>query len=311
MPTPPAPHPPSPGDLLTRISLGRGITRGGVTLIPIFLPELDSPRVLTGDAAPIEVAEMDSASVPTIRVTNPGAVPVLLVEGETIRGGLQQRTFNVSIVVPPNSTLEVPVSCVEAGRWSGGREFRKGGSFTPRTVRRNKQRGVREHVTRSGAKYSNQSDVWAGVDETLRSFNFESPTRNVADADLFLERDDRLRRALQDLTARGPLPGQCGVVVCHGKRVVAVELFGSPELLRAQWTPLVRGVLLDVPDQVDGRPSLDRALRFLERVQQAERTVAPGVGLGEEHHLQSDRVQGQVLTWDSTLLHASAFALAA
>ena len=133
----------------------------------------------------------------------------------------------------------------------------------------------------------------------------------MADADLVLERDDHRRRALQDLTRRGPLPGQCGVVVCHGKRIVAVELFGSPELLRAQWTPLVRGILLDAPDEVEGRPSLDRALRFLERVQGAERTVAPGVGLGEEHHLQSGRVQGQVLTWDSALLHASAFALAA
>ncbi|MBU6216643.1 MAG: hypothetical protein KGR17_08560 [Acidobacteria bacterium] len=309
--TPPAPTPPPPIDLLSRISLGRGITRGGVTLIPIFLPGLDAPRVLTGDGAALEVAEIESASVPTIRVTNPGADPVLLVEGETIRGGLQQRTFNVSVVVPPGSTLEVPVSCVEAGRWSGGREFRKGRSFAPRGVRRNKQRGVRDHVERFGAKHSDQSAVWAGVDETLHACFLESPTRNVADADQVLERDDHRRRALEDLTRRGPLPGQCGVVVCHGKQVVAVELFGSPELLRAQWTPLVRGILLDAPDEVTGRPSLDRALRFLERVQRAERTVAPGVGLGEEHHLQSRRVQGQILTWDSNVLHASAFALAA
>lgn len=311
MPTPPAPHPSSPIDLLSRISLGRGITRSGVTLVPIFLPGLDAPRVLTGEAAPIEVSEIDSASVPTIRVTNSGDDPVLLVEGETIRGGLQQRTFNVSVVVPPGSTLEVPVSCVEAGRWSGGREFHKGATFAPRRVRRNKQRGVRDHVTHSGSKHSDQAAVWAGVDQTLTACFLESPTQNVADADLVLERDDHRRRALQDLTRRGPLPGQCGVVVCHGKRVVAVELFGSPELFRAQWTPLVRGVLLDAPDEVEGRPSLDRALRFLERVQRAERTVAPGVGLGEEHHLQSGRIQGQVLTWDSTLLHASAFALAA
>ncbi len=309
MPSPSIPHPPV--DLLSRISLGRGITRCNVTLIPVFLPDVTHPKVLTGAAAPVVIGEMPSASVPTVDVTNAGDEPVLLVEGETISGGLQQRTFNVSVIVPPRTSIQVPVSCVEAGRWSGTRDFRKGESFAPSRVRRNKQRGVHHHVVETGSKASDQAAVWSGVEAHLFTSMVDSPTRNVADADRLLDQDDGLRSALQDLQQLGPLTGQCGVVVQHGKHPVAVELFGSPDLLQAQWMPMVRSILLDAPGEVEGRPSLDRALRFLQRVEQAERYVVPGVGLGEEHHLRSGRVQGQILTWDSSLLHASAFALAA
>ena len=44
-----------------------------------------------------------------------------------------------------------------------------------------------------------------------------------------------------EIVAAGPLPGQNGVVVSHGSRVVAMDVFASEELLAQAWESLVRG----------------------------------------------------------------------
>jgi hypothetical protein len=297
--------------LLDRVAVGRPITRGGVALVPVYIPQNLPERIATGEGAGVEIAEVPNAEVARLSATNVGNGPALLVEGETVQGGLQQRTLNVSVLVPGKTRLDIPVSCVEAGRWNGGHEFTRSRTFAPGPVRRSKVDSVRENVRRSGRKASDQNAVWSGVETTMACYDVGSATRNVAAADEVFERDTPRWRELRKLLETEPLPGQCGVVIFHGARVVAAELFGDTDLLRAHWTPLVRGHLLDAHDEVSGRPSLDRALRFLRRLGRAEGEVAPGVGLGAEIHQRSGRVSGQALVWEGALVHASAFALAA
>jgi hypothetical protein len=107
------------------------------------------------------------------------------------------------------------------------------------------------------------------------------------------------------------LPGQCGIVLGHGRRIVAAEIFATPELLAANWEALVRAALLDAPEFVEGQPSISRALRFVTRLGTARGTSSPGVGLGEELHMETTKMVGQALTLDGAVVHASAFALAA
>lgn len=297
--------------LLDRVAVGRPLTRGGVSLVPVYLPQHLPERIATGEDAGVEIAEVPDAEVARLSATNGGSGPALLVEGETVRGGLQQRTLNVSVLVPAGTRLDIPVSCVEAGRWNGGRDFRRSRTFAPGPVRRSKVDSVRENLRRTGRKASDQSAVWSGVDAMMDVHDVGSATRNIADADVVFDRDTPRWRALRPLLVSEPLPGQCGVVILHGARVVAAELFGDPDLLRVHWEPLIRGHLLDARDEVEGHPSLDRAMRFLRRMGRADGEVAPGVGLGAEIHLRSNRVTGQALVWEGALVHASAFALAA
>ena len=56
---------------------------------------------------------------------------------------------------------------------------------------------------------------------------------------------------------------------------------------------------------------MSRALRFVTRIGTARGTSSPGVGLGEELHLETTKMVGQALVLDGAVVHASAFALAA
>ena len=295
---------------LERASVGRPITRGGVSLFPIYVHG-GAGIDIAARPADVEISEQGSAEVPFITVTNPGKRPTLLVEGETVTGGQQNRVLNVSVLVPGGATINVPVSCVEAGRWNGRSAFERGRTFAPRRVRRVKNMTVSNSVRHGGTKRSDQGAVWNSIDYELDRLKVDSPSRAIHASEMLFEADNGLAIAAQELVGVGPLPGQCGIVLGHGKRIVAAEIFATPELLAANWEALVRAALLDAPEFVEGQPSISRALRFVTRLGTARGTSSPGVGLGEELHMETTKMVGQALTLDGAVVHASAFALAA
>jgi hypothetical protein len=296
---------------LETAAVGAPITRGGVSLFPVYVAGAAPDVRIRDGAAGVVIAEADDATVPTITVTNTNPDPVVLVEGETVRGGNQDRTLNVTILVPAGTVVACPVSCVERGRWGGIGEFGRSRTYAPRRVRRAKSASVARNVDARGVKQSDQSLVWRMVDHELARLSVSDPASALRAADAAIERDDRAAAAVRDLVGRGPLPGQRGVVVAHGRRVVAADVFADTDLLAAHWEALVRGYLLDRPERVEGRPSATAVLRFLRRFAGTPARSAPGVGLGTEYHARSDRLVGQALVWDDVLVHASAFALAA
>ena len=67
----------------------------------------------------IEIVEKDSGgSVPELRVMNKSPKMILLLDGEELVGAKQNRIVNTTILIQKNSTVVIPVSCVEHGRWS-------------------------------------------------------------------------------------------------------------------------------------------------------------------------------------------------
>ncbi len=292
-------------------AVGAPITRVGVSIFPVYTRP-SGGTIITGPSAGVIISERPDAEVPTLVAQNPTSSPVLLMEGETVTGGLQNRVLNVSVLIPAGATVNIPVSCVEQGRWNGGREFGRGSALAPRRVRRTKTEGVSQRIAHSGLKHTDQGAVWHTVGRELDRLDVKNITGSLLDADRVIDRDDVIRRSVDELVAKGPLPGQCGVVIAHGRRVVSVDVFANPDLLACQWEQIIRAALLDAPGEATtGRPSASKALAFLRGFAEGSSQLAPGVGLGREHHVSSKRLVGQALVWDDVLVHASAFATAA
>jgi len=292
-------------------AVGRPVSRLGFSFFPVYLPPADLPPIATGPGSGLVVDEMPNASVPTLSVTNPTDRAILLIEGESLVGGAQNRTLNVSVLVPAGATLQIPVTCLERGRWGARRAFVYGDVMAPRRIRRTKQDAVAQRLATvgggTGDRHADQGAVWHAVEQELGRMSVHSPNIAMADASEFIDRDPGRRKAVEELVGMGPLPGQCGLVVSHGRRIVAAELFASTELLRPHWGAIVRSHLLEHPT-ADGRPSAGRALRFLARFASSPSERREGLGHGIEHHVRTDRVVGQALVLPTTLVHAGAFA---
>src|SRR4051812_4146314 len=96
--------------LTASLRAGAPDVRGPLAVFPLFGPP---PRFEYGHGTAV-IKELDGrASVNDLMVLNPGAVPVLLYAGEEVQGAQQNRTFDLSVLVPAGVGLRVPVSCVE------------------------------------------------------------------------------------------------------------------------------------------------------------------------------------------------------
>jgi len=298
--------------ILERAAIGRPITRLGASIFPLYLPgQSASFSFTTGISGDVTVSEKPEAEVPTLQVTNREPLPVLIHEGQVLDGGRQTRTVNVSILVPAGVTLDIPVSCVESGRWHGGDRFVDSNRMASRRVRRAKQMGVRENLSYDSSRHSDQGAVWSAVDYELNVRHVASSSSNYRDIEEIYNNDSQIADAIDELVGRGPLADQRGVVVAHGSRVVSAEIFATYEALRINWEAVIRGIILDAPRQVKSQPSATRVQKFLHRISTGDIVNAPGLGLGTEQHVKSKGLIAHGLSHEGMLVHASAFALAA
>src|SRR6185312_11829911 len=68
------------------------------------------------------ITERGSATVPELIVDNRGKLHVLLLAGEILVGGKQNRVLKEDVLLPPASgARNLGVYCVEQGRWNIGR----------------------------------------------------------------------------------------------------------------------------------------------------------------------------------------------
>lgn len=122
-----------------------------------------------------ETSEM--GEVPFLKVDNDGLRPVLILEGEELVGGKQNRVVNATIIIPAGSSLKIPVSCMEAGRWDQCQEnFDSGGAIFRAKSRAIQKASVTSSIRQRGTFRSDQGAVWDEVSASLAEFGAPSPS---------------------------------------------------------------------------------------------------------------------------------------
>lgn len=300
------------GDVIA-LQPGAPTTREGITLIPIFAPRRREIRLkVAGDD--LVVTELPTPTVPELQVHNPTAEQLLIPAGKILSGGRQTRVVNVSIVVAPGATIVIPVSCVEAGRWAGGSRFADSRRFASRRVRAIKQRTVARNVRDFSSKHSGQGAVWSTISDELNVRSVRSAGDLILGLDTALDdRPDRVA-VVGQFIRDGVQPGQVGVAVAHGDKILGVEVFPSTEALHSSWEGIVRAAVLDA-DEFDGEALMVDAARgvkaleqFLAEIAMAEGTSSNGVGSGTEVHVETPSYVAHGLRLDGELIYCNAFA---
>jgi hypothetical protein len=287
------------------ITLGPPVSWDDLHLFPLFSDADPNARYVPGpvafEAGLITVDE--TGNVPSLRLHNRGPEPVLLIEGEMIVGASQNRVVNLPVLCPPG-VIKLPVSCVERSRWSRPREARRSRHVAPPGLRETLLRSAIDEHRRSGEFIADQARVWHAVAFALRHRGVTSDTEALED--VYVAEAAARRRPEP---APDPAPGQCGVLVASGGRVIGLDLFDRPETLAAYWDGLVSGYAIDTPPTGDGAdPPSAEAEAFLDAVGDAlahgDPDEAPGLG----RHLASedDRVSLAALVWDDRVVRLTA-----
>jgi hypothetical protein len=296
------------------IQIGEPVEHRGIVVTPLF-PRRDpvAAYVTLDEALPqgLRIAETSEAgSVPELVVENPLAERVLLYDGEELVGAKQNRILNVSVLVEARSTLTIPVSCVEQGRWSRSSAlFGAGGHVSHAQLRRRKAESLSAEPLARGLA---QGEVWDEVREKATRMRVFSATGASSDLYRTYERD---LRSLED--AFPAQPGQCGAVLGIG-RDLCLDLVSRPDAFARLWPKLRAGYLLDALERLDGKATPADAIEaFLGSVDGAKRTRRPSAGLGDDLRirsegdcnslLQAQGVIGSGLELEGELIQLSAF----
>ena len=227
--------------LVEPLRLGDPDVHGPLAVFPVFGP---APRAgyvsfAQGHAAGAAIKELEHhAEVNDLLVLNPTDHAILLYEGEEVLGAQQNRTFDVSVLVAAHSQLQVPVSCVEAGRWDGGRRDE---SFSPApqaaypSLRNMKNRAAHASVAAGRGPRAMQGEVWAEVADKSQRMNIASATGAMHD--IYDGRRDRLEECLSTIALHD---GQTGSLVLIGGHPAVLDHVSRPEVFAALHAPLVR-----------------------------------------------------------------------
>lgn len=171
-------------EAIRQVRVGPGLTFRELTVFPLngrgrlgfdYLP---LSQALHQGAGAFLVRELpDGGTVPEIEVVNGLNAPVLIMEGQELVGAKQHRTANLTVLVPPKSTIKLSVSCVEAGRWAHASEsFMVARHAQFASGRARKVASVSHAMRDSGQAYSDQSGVWEDISVKLRAHGVDSPT---------------------------------------------------------------------------------------------------------------------------------------
>jgi hypothetical protein len=289
--------------------------RDGLTVIALAsgLPDR-KPDYLTFEQATeggaIEVQEAAVQSVPTVEASV-GPMPVLLLGGDTIIGGAQNRIINLTILLKAAAKTAIPVSCLELGRWNSGRHFR-----ASRAVDLGLRRMVAEQVHASQMHAADQGAIWQEIGERQARAEMQSPTDALHDVYAREERD------LEDFLRAFPMPaGARGIAIGLYDRLVGLDLFDSSETLERQWPRLVpsaasaliherRAIAAHIQPVPKHRHLDSGALdRMLGRARVALPTAATArsVSLGSDIRFATHKLTGSALTYDRRAIHISLF----
>ncbi len=300
-------------DLVGTLEIGTPARAGNLALVPLFarkqVPPGDPPGYLlyqqAQDMGLISIEETSEAGVVgELRVSNRADRPILLVEGEVLLGMKQTRVLNLTILVPAESALTVPVSCVESGRWRAVSKEATGKAdvhLAP-SVRAAKTVTVGRSMRSARTFTSEQGVVWAGVDRVLDRHRADAPTRSYAD----LAAEDSLRFTRVAKTVE-PEPGQVGVIACVGARVACVDVFEGPQVLAALWEGLVASYQAEAMVEDGGETKPAGARRWFRSIAAGSASVGPEVGLGAHLTVVAPDVEAAALVHDGGVVHLSAF----
>jgi hypothetical protein len=269
--------------------------------------------------------------VNTLVLMNNSKQPLLLLAGEIVTGGKQDRVIAKDRIVPGGSDpIDLSVFCIEPGRWTessvkfgaAGKMPASGFMVQPSVRQRAMVDKDQQQVWRSvGGAISHMSSARVApspLTHGTTSAELATPLATTSYAKVMQDNavsasvDDAapVVKARDEVIAKLRAENAVGVVVAVRGEIVWADVFADTELLSRYWTKLVRSYAAESLSggelrAVNGAPpTVADALRFLDMPRGGSETTDGEVGVYRYHELKREGTDTFVL---ESLLHGSGY----
>ncbi len=246
----------------------------------------------------------DGAQVNSLVLVNNSKRPLILLAGEIVTGGKQDRIIGKDRLVPAESDpIDLSVFCVEPGRWVGASsKFGAVGGF------------VQPSVRSKAMVEKNQEKVWSEVGSARSSMALAVPpsaaqTVEVTSSYAGVIQNNEVQRKLdavaapvereyQSLIRQLKDENAVGVVVAVNGEIVWADIFASSDLLAKYWPKLVRSYAAEAVTSQAKHSELDQkaAQLFLNQMEGRRQVVESEPGLFRHTETAGDSFKVFALT---------------
>jgi hypothetical protein len=258
--------------------------------------------------------------VNTLVLVNNSDKPLLLLAGEIVTGGKQDRVIAKDRIVPAGSEpIDLGVFCIEPGRWTASSEtfgasakapahsFMVQPSVRERAMVAKDQQEVWNSVRGSISQMAMASAPSAGMATDggsgagyARSMGTTSYARVMEDNSVSAKVDEAaapVMKSRDQVIAQLRKEGAIGVVVAVRGEIVWADLFVDTDLLSRYWTKLVRSYAAESLTEGGSHatPSVADAQRFLDAPSGGTETSEGDVGVYRYRELHSGGTETFVL----------------
>jgi hypothetical protein len=306
------------------LTLEEGLATGEV-----IVREQGSEGMVRGrDGRIVQVPQYNTgASVNQLVLINRSKRPLVLLAGELVSGGKQDRVIGKDRIVPVGAPpLPLDVFCVEHGRWTGVSQFAAAKTIVHPSVREKaavdqKQQEVWDAV-RSGttakpapsapAARMSIGDIQGAIASNGRTEAYEkiyvSRAVGVSIDDFVEEVQRRFATATSGLKRERVV----GVVIAYGSEIAWSDIFASGDLFDHYWNKLLRSYTVEALARPGYRTvaSRDNAGEFLRHLNgHVTEETDPGVYRwreiteGKLTQIELDALQPKTMTLHRLLLH--------
>ncbi len=247
--------------------------------------------------------QQGGASVNQLVLINRGKKPLILLAGELVSGGKQDRIIAKDRIVPVGAPpLPLDVFCVEQGRWTNGSGFTSASTIVHPSVREraafDQAQGEVWDAVRSGSTASLTVEIGPGGagsgggagapaaprisrDSINTTVQTEAQTQayqkvyNNAHVNQSIDPFvDEVQRRFAGATANLKGEHVIGVVIAYGGEVAWSDVFASPELFERYWPKLLRSYVVEAlaRPRLKEQATLADAQEFLRPLKGAEKT---------------------------------------
>lgn len=271
-------------------------------------------------------AEAQGAEVNKLVLVNNSKRPLLLLAGEIVAGGKQDRVIGKDRIVPAESDpVDLSVFCVEPGRWVGSSE-QFGASEVlygdvkglPMNARKVTTLMAQPSVRAKAMGDKDQSQVWAAVKKQQQSMavevaasaapassdqlNSTSSYAQVMENKDVKEKVDEIAKPIeqnyQSMIRQLRDRNAVGVVVAVNGRIIWSDVFASAELLQKYWTKLMRSYASEaVVSRAKGAEvTTQQAEAFLAEIEGRKETIESEPGIYRHTEVNGDGFKAFALT---------------
>jgi len=180
----------------------------------------------------ITISEVSySGTVNTLFAQNNSTDTILLLAGEIVKGGKQDRIIGSDVIILPGEKKNISAFCVERGRWSAQSS---GSNFEGYS------KGVSQNVRKAAVVEKNQSEVWSNVSQINSKNKVNSSTGAYTALEDSKEYNDKMEKYLKDFnSAWNGDPRIVGMIAVSGDKVIGCDIFATHDIFTKAYNNLL------------------------------------------------------------------------